>query len=143
MVLLLRVVSRHQKSCYLQAGELIRALENFCFGPGDGSYLPCGEESRNASVPTGLDRTASTPAPRQERALGVQAELALGTHPAPVPRSRVANQRFAALMPKEASKITVLWSGHPSPIYSGQSLSLDITPAQMRSHCELPPAPPS
>lgn len=88
-VLLLKALSSHQqKSCYLQAGELITAPENFCFGRGDGLYLPCREESRNASLPAGLDRAASpqprcTLAPWQGFALGVQAELARGTHTLP------------------------------------------------------------
>ena len=84
-MLLLRALSRHQeKSCYLRAGELVTALEDFCFGRGDGLYLPHGEERRNASVPAGLDHSASpqprrTPASQQGLALGAQAEPVGGT----------------------------------------------------------------
>lgn len=147
MLLLSALSSHQQKSCYLQVGELITAPENFCFGRGDGLYLPCREESCNASVSAGLDRAASpqprcTLAPWQGLALGMQAELAGGrgntgrgmTHAALVPRSRMPNHCFAALMLKEASKITLLWNQHPSLVQSGHSPKL--------SHCSCPEGKP-
>lgn len=57
-----------------------------------------------------------------------------GTHAALVPRSRVANHCFAALVPKEASKITLLWNQHPSLVQSGHSPKL--------SHCSCPEGKP-